>query len=115
MQLDFFARSATGGALAISPEQRRVQVTRKILTLIYVLALVHLPVHAQDAGNHPGWPGAGQLFVGTCYQPVDRSPEQVHADIALMKRAGFKVVRMGDLAWDYFEPQEGRFTFERFD
>lgn len=59
--------------------------------------------------------GVGQLFVGTCYQPVDRSAGQVRTDIALMKRAGFKVVRMGDLSWDYFEPAEGKFTFETFD
>ena len=32
-----------------------------------------------------------------------------------MKQAGFKVVRMGDLSWDYFEPAEGRFEFETFD
>jgi hypothetical protein len=24
---------------------------------------------AQSADDHPGWPGAGQLFVGTNYQP----------------------------------------------
>jgi beta-galactosidase len=62
-----------------------------------------------------GWPGPGQLYVGTCYQPVDRSREQVVRDIALMKQSGFKVVRMGDLSWDYFEPSEGHFDFATFD
>jgi beta-galactosidase len=62
-----------------------------------------------------GWPGPGQLFVGTCYQPVDRSPDQIQRDIALMKEAGFNVVRMGDLSWDYFEPEDGKFTFAAFD
>jgi beta-galactosidase len=70
---------------------------------------------AQSAKGHPDWPGAGQLFVGTNYQSVDRSREQVTRDIARMKQAGFKVVRMGDLSWDYFEPAEGRFEFETFD
>ena len=32
-----------------------------------------------------------------------------------MKRAGFNVVRMGDLSWDSFEPAEGRFDFAWFD
>ena len=64
---------------------------------------------------HPNWPGPGQLFVGTCYQPVDRSPAQIDQDIAIMKRAGFNVVRMGDLSWDSFEPSQGKFTFEWFD
>src|SRR5438045_2166009 len=61
------------------------------------------------------WPGPGQLFVGTCYQPVDRSPEQIRHDIALMKQAGFNVVRMGDLSWDYFEPADGKFQFAELD
>lgn len=58
---------------------------------------------------------ATSLFVGTCYQPVDRTREQIHRDIKLMKEAGFNVVRMGDLSWDYFEPTEGKFKFEPFD
>jgi beta-galactosidase len=53
--------------------------------------------------------------VGTCYQPVDRSSEQIDRDIAIMKRAGFNVVRMGDLSWDSFEPSRGNFEFEWFD
>ncbi len=70
---------------------------------------------AQEAVAHPDWPGPGQLFVGTCYQPIDRSPEEIDRDIAIMKHAGFTVVRMGDLSWDSFEPEQGRFKFEWFD
>jgi beta-galactosidase len=73
------------------------------------------PARAQSAVGHPGWPGKGELFVGACYQPIDRSPAQIREDIAIMKRAGFTMVRMGDLSWDSFEPEEGRFTFEWFD
>ncbi len=80
-----------------------------------LLAATAGTANAQSATGHPDWPGAGQLFVGTCYQPVDRSPEQIHQDIALMKKAGFKVVRMGDLAWDSFEPAEGVYDFKAFD
>lgn len=80
------------------------------------LALAALStVHAQSAEHLPDWPGAGQLFAGVNYQPVDRSLEQVKRDVALMKQSGFKVVRMGDLAWDYFEPTEGKFDFRHFD
>lgn len=73
------------------------------------------PATAQSAAGHPDWPGKGQLFVGTCYQPVDRSPDEIRSDIAIMKKAGFKVVRMGDLSWDSFEPSEGNFDFTKFD
>ncbi len=57
----------------------------------------------------------GKLFVGTCYQPVDRSPEEIRNDIALMHAAGFTLVRMGDLSWDAFEPADGEFQFAWFD
>jgi len=70
---------------------------------------------AQNHLMHSNGPGAGQLFVGTCYQPIDRTPEQIDQDIAIMKHAGFNVVRMGDLSWDSFEPAQGKFTFEWFD
>ena len=84
--------------------------------LACTLALAALnPAFAQSAEGHPDWPGAGQLFAGVNYQPVDRTLEQVKRDVALMKQSGFKVVRMGDLAWDYFEPEEGKFDFKHFD
>ncbi len=74
-----------------------------------------LLARAQDAPAHPKWPGPGQLFVGACYQPIDRSPEEIDRDIAIMKQAGFNVVRMGDLSWDSFEPSQGKFEFGWFD
>jgi beta-galactosidase len=70
---------------------------------------------AQNTPVHPSWPGPGQLFVGTCYQPIDRTPEQIDRDIAIMKHAGFNIVRMGDLSWDSFEPAQHKFEFEWFD
>jgi beta-galactosidase len=73
-------------------------------------------VRAQSAEGHPEWPGAGQLFVGTNYQPFDRKDrDQIERDIQRMKQAGMKVVRMGDLAWDAFEPAEGKYDFTLFD
>ena len=69
----------------------------------------------QEIPTHPNWPGPGQLFVGACYQPIDRTPEEIDRDIAIMKHAGFNVVRMGDLSWDSFEPSQGKFNFEWFD
>ncbi|HEX6705547.1 MAG TPA: beta-galactosidase [Albitalea sp.] len=92
-----------------------MKVLKKTL-LACTLALATInPAFAQSAEGHPDWPGASQLFAGTCYQPVDRSLAQVKRDVALMKQSGFKVVRMGDLSWDYFEPAEGKFDFKHFD
>ena len=84
-------------------------------TFATALLLSTLASAQSPSTPHRNWPGPGELFVGTCYQPVDRSPEEIHRDIALMKAAGFKMVRMGDLAWDSFEPSENRFEFAWFD
>jgi len=85
------------------------------LGILLISVAVSHSLNAQSTQTHPNWPGPGQLFVGTCYQPIDRSPEEIDHDIAIMKHAGFNVVRMGDLSWDSFEPQQGKFTFEWFD
>ena len=59
---------------------------------------------------------AQELYVGADYHPHDdKNPEKIKRDIQLMKEAGFKIVRMGHLAWDSYEPSEGKFDFEWFD
>jgi len=60
--------------------------------------------------------GAQQLYVGANYHPHDdKNIEKIKSDIQLMKAAGFTSVRMGHLAWDSYEPSEGKFDFEWFD
>lgn len=61
-------------------------------------ASIAMAAIGQAPAWNPHWPGPGQLFVGTCYQPIDRSPEQIERDISIMKKVGFNVVRMGDLS-----------------
>ncbi len=57
-----------------------------------------------------------ELYVGANYHPHDdKNLEKIKKDIQLMKAAGFKVVRMGHLAWDSYEPSEGKFDFKWFD
>ena len=59
---------------------------------------------------------AQQLYVGANYHPHDdKNIEKIRKDIELMKAAGFTSVRMGHLAWDSYEPSEGKFDFEWFD
>lgn len=58
----------------------------------------------------------GQLYVGANYHPHDdKDVDKISNDIRLMKEAGFTCVRMGHLAWDSYEPQEGVYDFEWFD
>jgi beta-galactosidase len=55
------------------------------------------------------------LLVGANYHPHDWPAERWPQDIALMRAAGFNVVRLGHLCWDSFEPRDGDFQFEWFD
>lgn len=82
---------------------------------VFLFAICAAVCSGQTSPARPNWPGPGQLFVGTCFQPIDRSPEEIDRDIAIMQRAGFNVVRMGDLSWDSFEPSQGKFEFAWFD
>ena len=58
---------------------------------------------------------APKLYVGANYHPHDSCPEVWQRDIRLMQAAGLKVVRLGHLAWDSYEPEDGKFEFEWFD
>jgi beta-galactosidase len=59
---------------------------------------------------------AQTLYVGANYHPHDdKNEEKISKDIQLMQSAGLTVVRMGHLAWDSFEPAEGKYDFEWFD
>jgi len=55
------------------------------------------------------------IYVGTNYHPHDWPRERWPQDIALMKEAGFNIVRLGHLCWDSFEPSEGFYSFDWFD
>ena len=80
------------------------------LTLKYFLRLVALLLLINTQA------GSQQLYVGTNYHPHDdKNIEKIKRDIQLMKDAGFKAVRMGHLAWDSYEPSEGKFDFAWFD
>ncbi|CAN7266808.1 beta-galactosidase [Paenibacillus sp. LjRoot153] len=58
----------------------------------------------------------GEKFdLGVCYYP-EQWPEQMWADdYRRMREIGFTIVRMGEFAWNFFEPEEGVYAFDLFD
>jgi beta-galactosidase len=71
--------------------------------LVVIIFLLHIRVYSQ-------------LYVGANYHPHDdKNREKIRKDIQLMKDGGFKVLRLGHLAWDSYEPSEGKYDFEWFD
>ena len=51
-------------------------------------------------------------YLGAAYYPEDWPLEQVDDDIALMKRVGMNLMRVGEFAWSRMEPREGKFDFD---
>ena len=56
-----------------------------------------------------------KLTLGTCYYP-EHWPETLwENDLDRMLDHGIKVIRIAEFAWNKFEPEEGRYTFDFFD
>jgi beta-galactosidase len=58
------------------------------------------------------FPPADLMRIGVYYYPEAWPAEQWPRDIANMKQMGLEFVHMGEFAWAFMEPQEGRFDFD---
>lgn len=56
-----------------------------------------------------------QYLYGVCYFPEHWNEELWDDDFRRMKEMSMNVVRMGEGAWNIWEPEEGRYCFELFD
>jgi beta-galactosidase len=55
------------------------------------------------------------VLYGAAYYPEYMPYERTDEDIALMKKAGITVVRVGESTWGLWEPQDGRFEYAWMD
>ncbi len=55
------------------------------------------------------------FYYGAPYYPEHWDAAVRASDAERMAAASFNIVRMGEFAWDYFEPAEGSFRFDLFD
>jgi len=51
-------------------------------------------------------------YYGAAYYPEDWPPEQIDADVELMKAAGMNCMRIAEFAWSSMEPNEGEYRFD---
>ena len=51
------------------------------------------------------------ILYGAAYYPEYMPYERTDEDIALMKKAGISVVRVGESTWGLWEPEDGRFEY----
>ncbi len=56
-----------------------------------------------------------RFYIGSAYYPEQWPEENWQKDIALMREAGFNVVRLGEFAWSTIEPEAGKFDFDWLD
>lgn len=56
-----------------------------------------------------------QLTMGVCYYPEQWDRSLWESDLARMRECGVQVIRIAEFAWNKFEPEEGRYTFDFFD
>ncbi|MFC5466840.1 beta-galactosidase [Lederbergia graminis] len=56
-----------------------------------------------------------KIYIGAGYYPDHWPRERWPKDIAMMKEAGIKVLRLAELSWSFLEPTDGEFDFTWLD
>src|SRR5258707_150901 len=51
-------------------------------------------------------------MLGSAWYPEQWAESRWDADLGLMQKAGFRMVRIGEFAWSSLEPEEGRFSLD---
>src|SRR5689334_11031381 len=75
--------------------------------LLGMITLLSAPAAAAD------WlPPKDMMTIGVYYYPEAWPQEQWTRDMANMKKLGMEFVHMGEFAWAYMEPEEGRFRLD---
>ncbi len=57
----------------------------------------------------------GSFLYGVVYYPEQWPEKKWDSDLERIAQTGMNVVRMGEGAWSFWEPEEGRYEFELFD
>lgn len=99
----------------------RIPHVTRSLSILLSAALVLLAPFAcggqtskEDSPPSPVKPFANVLY-GAAYYHEYEPYERLDQDVAMMKKAGFSVVRMGESTWSLWEPEDGHFTYAWMD
>ncbi|HKP14162.1 MAG TPA: beta-galactosidase [Blastocatellia bacterium] len=79
-----------------------------------IVALMSLPLRAAESPSR-FFPAKDLMPVGVYYYPEHWPREQWERDFAKMEAMGFEFVHMGEFAWAFMEPEEGKFDFAWLD
>ena len=79
------------------------------------LAALLLPLASVLAAAPPDFfPKADLMNIGVYYYPETWPREQWPRDMANIRKLGLEFVHMGEFAWSFMEPQEGRAAHRLF-
>src|SRR5689334_2439098 len=82
---------------------------QRTITAVLALLLAYMPT--LDAQN-PGWfPKQDMMTIGVYYYPEAWPETQWARDMANIRKLGMKFIHMGEFAWYFMEPEEGKFQF----
>jgi beta-galactosidase len=95
---------------------RRNSFRAPTLFIILVLVLSAASAQAQQSPRDAFRPdNMDTILYGAAYYPEYMPYERTDEDIALMKKAGITVVRIGESTWGLWEPEDGRFEYAWMD
>lgn len=77
---------------------------------LILLSLIALPV--LQAQNPEWFPKKDMLTIGVYYYPEAWPESQWARDMTNMRKLGMEFVHMGEFAWYFMEPQEGKYNFD---
>ena len=75
-------------------------------------ALFLLPALAFAAGPADWFPPSDMMTIGVYYYPEAWPEAQWTRDMANIKKLGMEFVHMGEFAWYFMEPEEGKYQFD---
>jgi beta-galactosidase len=83
---------------------------------LLLAAASNVAAQSKPAANEPFRPDQmDTVLYGAAYYPEYMPYERTDEDIALMKKAGISVVRIGESTWGLWEPEDGRFEYAWMD
>jgi beta-galactosidase len=87
----------------------------KTPALSTILGLSVAAAVAVIAADAPPFPPADLMRIGVYYYPEAWPSDQWARDIANIKKLNMEFVHMGEFAWAFIEPEDGRFDFDWLD
>ena len=83
--------------------------TRWEASALFAQSSAHPEAHEAGEQKKVGVPS--EVLYGAAYYHEYEPYERLDQDIAMMKKAGLNVVRMGESTWSLWEPEDGKFEY----